>query len=194
MTKQEIESTVSLFYPATVKVYYVNSSKGVELTPPYERIFVSLGITTSIKMLEEVRNNLDSVSYLKATLATLHTIRTDSGRYCNEIIKIGDYTKDDQYSATKLSGGEFEKILDRAASFDMYDELLHSEQVEVANELKTMIEHFDEKDCWDEMAVVFDIFEGIPFVKPFHRYINYHMDPSTKSEYRIGILVEEKKK
>lgn len=194
MTKQDIENTVSLFYPAGIKVYYINSASGSELTPPYRRVFVSLGITSSIKTISEIKDSLNNINYLNATLATLKTTRNASGRYFNEVVRIGDYTKDDQYIATKITGGEFEKILDRAAALDVYEELLHSEHVEQANELKELIRRLDEKDCWDTLAVCFNIIDNVPTISPFHRYINYYVDPENGTEYRIGILVEEKKK
>jgi len=193
MTKQEIENTVSLFYPSSLKVYYINSINGSELTPPYRRVFVSLGITSSIKTISEVRDCLNNINYLKATIATIRTIRNSAGRYLNEVVKIGDYTRDDQYVATDLNGGEFEKILDRAAALHMYEELQHSEHVDQANEINAIIEKLDEKDCWDDMAICFDIVDNIPTVVPFHRYINYRLDQQSRAEYRIGILVEEKK-
>jgi len=193
MTKQEIERTVSLFYPAGVKTIYINSENGTDLNPPYSQIFVSLGITSSIKTLNEVRDNLNNISYLSATLATTKSIRKEDGKYSNEILKFGEYTKDDQYLATSMCGGEFEKILDRAASIDMYEELMHSEHVDQANQLKEMIGRLDEKNCWEDMAIAFDIVDNVPTISQFHRYVNYRKDQETGAEYRIGILVEMKK-
>ena len=193
MTKQEIERTVSLFYPASVKTIYINTVNGTELIPPYPQVFVSLGITSSIKTLNEVRDNLNSISYLSATLATTKSIRKEDGKYSNEVLKFGEYTKDDQYLATNMSGGEFEKILDRAASLDMYEELMQSEHVDQANQLKELIGRLDEKDCWGDMAIAFDIVDDTPMISLFHRYVNYRKDQETGAEYRIGILVEMKK-
>ena len=194
MTKQEIEDTVSLFYPSSIKVFYVNYAGGSELTPPFRHAFVSLGITTSIKTMSELRDNLNNIDYLKATLATVRTIRNESGRYCNEVLKFGDYTQADQYKAEKASDSEYERLLDRDASLDMYEELLGVEHTDLAEKLKSTINLFDEKGLWKDMAILFDIVDGKPRISSFHKFVNYRVDPQKNAEYRIGIMVEEKKK
>lgn len=193
MTKQEIENTVSLFYPSTVKVYYINSSNGKEYVPPYRRIFVSLGITSSIETISQIKDCLDSISYLNASLATIRTVRNSEGRYLNEVIRMGDdYTQEDQYVATGLKDStESDVILDREAALDLSDKLTDDTNYELSYQLKALISKFDEKGCWSDLGISYNKEEKT--VVPFHKYINYRQDKETGAEYRIGIVVEEKK-
>lgn len=194
MTKQEIETTVSLFYPSAVKVYYINSSNGHELKPPFKYMFVSLGITSSIKTLYDLRDTLNKISYIKASLSTISTRRNETGRYFNEVIKVGDYSKEDQYRAAELDNpGEFGKVLDKEASEGMCEELTRSGHLDQVQRLREIMAYIDEKECWSDMLVLFNIVDGVPTVEPLHQKVNYMLDPKTGIEYRIGILIEETK-
>ena len=193
MTKQDIENVVSVFYSSGVKVYYINAAQGRPLTPPFKRAFISAGITSSFKTLKELCDNLDNVKRYHANLGIIKTTRDYSGKYYNEIVRIGDLTEDDQFSVTSFKGGDFEKVLDRTLALDVYDELVAAEYLEEqAAELNRLITLIDEKDGWDDLAILFDIVNEVPKVSLFHRHVNY-LKSEDGTEYRIGILIENSK-
>jgi hypothetical protein len=192
MTKQDIENVVSVFYPSGVKIYYINAAQGRPLTPPFKRAFISAGITSSFKTLKDLCDNLDNIRRYHATLGIIKTTRDYSGKYYNEIIKMGDdLTEEDQFKVSSFKGGSFEKVLDRTQALYIYDELVSTEYLdEQATELNRLITLIDEKGSWEDLAILFDVVNDIPKVSLFHRHVNY-LKGADGAEYRIGILIEE---
>ena len=62
INREKLHNLVGLIYSPTYKTFYVNSLDGMSFVKPYG-IFVSLGITTSKRTLEEVRQQIAAHGY-----------------------------------------------------------------------------------------------------------------------------------
>ncbi len=75
VSREKIHELVKLFYQQTYKTFYVNSLDGKEFTQP-QGVFVSLGMTTSMKTLDYIKNLLANSRY-NARIAEIKSIKID---------------------------------------------------------------------------------------------------------------------
>ena len=90
--KDKIHNLVSVFYRNTFKTFYVNSYDGEEFEKPFG-IFVSLGITTSLKTLNDIKEIIEDNGF-NATLAEISSKRRTS-QFLNTIIRTSEISQYD---------------------------------------------------------------------------------------------------
>ena len=184
MMKETLRNIVELFYQSPFKIFNINSIDGETMVKPFGN-FISLGITTSLESLKNIRDYISKSDYgFEARLVEICSTKSDKyGDFLNTLLptpedSISKYPseipsntrimgKEETLKAlreiqTQIQGGDF-----RLSSF--------------RQKLSEVLERVGED--WDSKAV--QIKDSTPSV--FHRFVNYKR--SDGSEYRIGIYV-----
>lgn len=189
--KKKIHELVGVFYRPTYKTFYVNSVDGESFIKP-TGVFVSLGITTSMKVIEDIRNTIEENTDYCAMIAEISSKKIGS-QFINTITNIDS---PQQYRLESFG----ENVLDEAAAraeLEGMMELMNPQQdLSVLNEyapkvsrLQDLINKLTDSNGWDSHAIQrIDESEGSYGV--FHKLVNYRVDGDV--EYRLGIYVREK--
>ena len=189
--KKKIHELVGVFYRPTYKTFYVNSVDGESFIKP-TGVFVSLGITTSMKVIEDIRNTIEENTDYSAMVAEISSKKIGS-QFINTITNIDN---PQQYRLESFG----ENVLDEAAAkaeLEGMMELMNPQQdLSVLNEyapkvsrLQDLINKLTDSNGWDSHAIQrIDESEGSYGV--FHKLVNYRVDGDV--EYRLGIYVREK--
>ena len=74
ISRENIHDLVSIFYRPTFKTFYVNSLDGVNMKKPYG-VFVSLGMTTSLETLNNIKDIISDSKDYNAVLAEISSRR-----------------------------------------------------------------------------------------------------------------------
>ena len=195
--KNNVREVVEVFYQAPFKIFSVNSLDG-EAFAKVDGVFVSLGLTVPIEMIQEIRDILNKVKGYKARVAELKSTKMIN-QYLNTITdknenEINSYKLDfpensyDKEGLEELikslhieckemySGSDESKV-----ELEKFGEKLQEIQV-----LKELREKMNTVFSWDN-SVIFKDSEGN--YKVFHRNSNYLEQGDTC--YRVGIYVEE---
>lgn len=192
--KDKIHELVEVFYQRRFKTFYVNSTDGKTFTTP-SGVFVSLGITTPMRVLWDMQKVLETQGYNTC----LAEIKSDiiGGQYMNIVTnrkesEIGQYIIDKlQYPEKVMNEVEAKELLemlkakvnDSEAPIEVLRELAPK-----VGKLQQVIEKLDNSG-WDRHLIQVD---ETGDYKIFHTKVNYRKDSVTSSEYRIGIYVTEK--
>ena len=188
--KKKIHELVGVFYRPTYKTFYVNSVDGESFIKP-TGVFVSLGITTSLKVIEDIRNTIEENTDYCAQIAEISSKKIGS-QFINTITNIDN---PQQYRLESFG----DNVLDEAAAKEELEkmmELMNPQQdLSVLNEyapkvsrLQDLINKLTDSHGWDSHAIQkIDESEGSYGV--FHKLVNYRVDGDT--EYRLGIYVRE---
>ena len=184
--KEKIRNIVSIFYRNPFKIFYINSNDSKIVTNPIG-YFVSLGITTSSKVLDDIRAILEENGY------TAFLCEISSKRLGNQFINtITNADNPQQYIIDKFD----EDILGEKESKLYLKELREKLNVdESVEELKTLvykisqledlINRLDRQDGWG-IHMIRKTSSGFSL---FHRQVNYKVEGDL--EYRLGIYVSE---
>ena len=191
--KEKVHELVEIFYnQRKFKTFYVNSVDGKTFSMP-SGVFVSLGITTPLRVLTEIRNVLRDQGFG----SKLAEIRSDKvgGQYLNIVTsktedEIEQYVIDEsqfpEKTMTETEAKELLELLKAKVTTESPIEVLREISPKVSK-LSQIIENLD-RSGWDRHLVQID-FDGS--YKIFHTKVNYLKDSDTGSEYRIGIYVTE---
>lgn len=190
LDRNKIHSLVETFYQSGFKTFYINSVDSETFIKPIG-VFVSLGITTSLKILEDIKELIKSRSEgeYDAILAEISSKKI-SGQYMNSIIFTGHPQQYiiENLPETVMNEEESRKELERIRSI-----MNPKESVEVlkkyaprVSRLKDLIEKLTTTQGWDSHLIQKENEE----YKIFHRFINYKKVDDV--EYRVGIFVTKK--
>ena len=192
MTKEKLRDLISVFYRNTFKIFYINSQDGETFTKPLG-MFISLGITTSPIILENIKDVLESNGY-NATICEISSKRF-GGQFLNTVT-----TKScpNQYELTEFD----DNILDRTKATslvnELKDEINQDQDLEVLKQLvpkvarlEELISKLDRTSGWDLHLIQRCISEEskIESFNIFHKFVNYKQVDGV--EYRLGIYVSE---
>lgn len=183
--KSKIHQLVEVFYPQSFKTFYINSEDGKSLCQPVG-VFVSLGITTSMKVLGNIRDAINGSKEFKATLVEIGS-RRDEGIFLNYIKSM----EPNQYRMDKtpdlMSREEVLKEIEELKSSVTGASLEETQRVGVAvSRLNALFQKLEETDGWGDHCIQkTDIGYRI-----YHLNVNYRREGDI--EYRVGILVNEK--
>lgn len=193
INKEKVYELVDVFYQPTFKTFYVNSVNGKDFVKPVG-VFVSLGITTSKKVLEEIKNIISETPGYNAVIAEISSKRVKS-QFLNTLKN----TEPKQY---KLGGEDLKKEKMRLFDKEMAEEELNriksivssNQEAGVINEitpkitkLQNLIKRLNDSCGWEDHLICEDE----------ENYRIYHLNTNYKKEgdieYRIGIYVTETK-
>jgi hypothetical protein len=189
-TRERIKNIIEIFYRPKFKIFNINSLDG-KVFNHLEGVFVSLGITTSMKVMEDIAEVINTEdSGLKATVAEISSKKVVN-QYLNTVTK---KTEVEQYLIPNLDDPG---LLDKEASLKLLESLKQnlSEEADLEDlknltpkisKLATLIQKLDKSSGWDGHMIQED---GEEFYRIFHKFVNYKKVGDI--EYRIGIYVEE---
>lgn len=191
VNREDVNELVSIFYHKTkYKLFNVNSIDGEEFTKPFG-IFVSLGMTTSLKQIQDITSAISRCKGYTARVAELGSIKI-GGIYLNYL------TDNDSIQQYPLDGKD-DKLMNRDEVLETISKLVdkskdldtnQTELVEISgklNRLTYLNNQLEESDGWSTHAIR----EEDGDYKIYHLRLNYKKDPDSNVEYRIGIFVEE---
>jgi len=190
ISREKIQELVGVFYQPTFKTFYVNSVDGNNFVRPIG-VFVSLGITTSMKVLEDIKKVIQGDENLDACIAEISSKKI-ADRYLNTITNL---TSPRQYKLDETD----ENVLNEEQARKELSELKSSMTVEKdletlqknapkISKLQDLITKLTDSQSWDSHLIQKDEDD----YKVFHKFINYWKDDTNDIEYRIGIYVSEK--
>lgn len=183
--KERVHHLVEVFYPQPFKTFYINSEDGKTLSQPIG-VFVSLGITTSLKVLNNIVNAINGSSKFTASLIEIGSKR-DEGIFLNYITS----KNPEQYRIENIDGlMSREEVLTEIETLKNSAEGLPLAEVQklglVVSRLESLFQKLEETNGWKDHSIQkTDVGYRI-----YHLNINYVKKDDI--EYRIGILVNEK--
>ena len=187
INKDKIHDLISVFYRNTFKIFYINSNDGENFINPFG-MFVSLGITTSIKTLNEIKDILISNGY-NACLAEISSKKMPS-QFLNTLVSINNNPT--QY-VSEVSNDKLLTKEDAERRLKDMKSLITSEQdIKLLKELVPKISHLEDiitklnSNMGWESHLIKEIDGSFQL---YHRLINYKKLGDV--EYRIGIYVSE---
>ena len=189
-TKERLRDLVSVFYRSTFKIFYINSQDGETFTKP-TGFFVSLGITTSPSILENMKDILESNGF-NAKVCELSS-KKFGGQYLNTITS-EPFPK--QYELTVFG----DDILDHDKAVNLLEEIkgrINNDQdiemlkilVPKASRLEELINKLDRTSGWDLHMIQHNILGDVENFNILHKFVNYKLVDGV--EYRLGIYVSE---
>lgn len=186
--KEKIDGIVEIFYQQNFKTFYVNSTDGKSFVKPFG-VFVSLGITTSMKSLEDIRSVISSTGDYSAVIAEISSKRVGS-QFLNTPTNLESpkqYTLEN-FDDNVLDKEEAEKELQQ-----LKDKMNTEEDVDIlqtyapkVSKLQDLINKLTTTNGWDSHRIQRD---GESY-RIYHQNVNYKKEGDI--EYRIGIFVSEK--
>ena len=189
INREKIHDLVEVFYQPTFKTFYINSTNGTTFIKPIG-VFVSLGITTSMKVLEDIKEIINSTEEYEACLVEISSKRV-AGQFLNTII---NKEEPKQYKLTDFS----DDIMNEEESkkeLEKMKELMSPEQdlgilktyAPRISRLQDLIDKLTTTNGWDAHLIQNC---GDGEYRIFHQFVNYRKDGEI--EYRLGIYVKEK--
>jgi hypothetical protein len=189
--RKKIRDIIEIFYNRSIfKIFNINSLDG-KVFSHLEGVFVSLGITTSMKMLKDIAEVINTEDNgFKATIVEISSKKVVN-QYLNTV------TKRDNVEQFLISDLNNPSLLDKEASEKLLNELKQrltekTSLEELKNltprisKLASLIQKLDKSSGWDSHMIQESEEE---FYRIFHKFINYKKVEDV--EYRIGIYVEE---
>lgn len=189
INREKIHDLVEVFYQPTFKTFYINSTNGTTFIKPIG-VFVSLGITTSMKVLEDIKEIINSTEEYEACLVEISSKRV-AGQFLNTII---NKEEPKQYKLTDFS----DDIMNEEESkkeLEKMKELMSPEQdlgilktyAPRISRLQDLIDKLTTTNGWGAHLIQNC---GDGEYRIFHQFVNYRKDGEI--EYRLGIYVKDK--
>lgn len=185
--RDSVRELVKLFYNAPAKTFYINSKDGDTLCIP-DQVFVSLGMTTSQKTMENVRTLISFDPSYDAEVVEIISKKVN-----NVYINMVNSHEPTQYLSDtngKIVLGREEAIKEKArleelVSMDRSLDIITQYGPKLSN-LSNHIEKIDQVLGWDTHSI--QVLDDGDY-STYHKYVNYKNESGL--EYRIGILVNE---
>lgn len=188
VSREKIHELVKLFYQHTFKTFYINSEDGKEFSKPLG-VFVSLGMTTKLKTLENIRDFISANKDFKAKIVEISSKRVDD-QFLNALVETEN---PQQYRIEELP----DNIISREEAYEELEKLKNemnlrtsledlTEKTHQVKKLKALIDNLEETHGWDSHAIQRD---GDSDYRIFHLFVNYAKKEGV--EFRLGIFVDE---
>lgn len=185
INKDKIKDLVEIFYQAPFKTFFINSLDGESFVKHYA-VFVSLGITTSLGVIKDIKNVLKRVEGGKYSTKIVILKSTNiSGQFLNYPIDCDEETLEQFSMNPKEYPSEYWKKDEAHKLLQEYKDKKNENYISQLEKLITKIE--TAPTGWDN---VFIYQESPSNFGIFHTRVNYKKE-TDGSEYRIGIYVEE---
>lgn len=188
--KDKIREIVEVFYQAPFKVFSVNSEDGKSFSK-ISGVFVSLGLTTPIQTLIEIKNILNNTKGHKARLAELESTKF-CGQFLNKItekteneIKPYDLDSPENSYDEKETKALIEELVQKCRSGEIVDYSLGG-IIQDIQKIKELQQYLDASSGWKDSVII----KKDNDYKIFRKISNYNQS-SQDINYRIGIYVEE---
>lgn len=188
--REKINEVVEVFYQQNFKTFYINSIDGKTFVKPVG-VFVSLGITTSLKALEDIRSVIANTEGYSAVIAEISSKKVGN-QFLNTIINLEtpkQYTLDNS-GENILNKEESEEELRKLKEKMNTDEdiMILQKYAPKISKLQDLINKLTTSNGWESHSILKD---GEDY-KIYHQNVNYKKEGDI--EYRIGIFVSENTK
>ena len=152
-TRERIKNIIEIFYRPKFKIFNINSLDG-KVFDHLEGVFVSLGITTSMKVMEDIAEVINTEDNgLKATITEISSKKVVN-QYLNTVVK---KTGVEQYLIPNL---DEPGLLDKEASLNLLENLKQelTEEADLEDlknltpkisKLASLISKLDKSSGWD---------------------------------------------
>lgn len=188
ISREKIHEFVEVFYQPTFKTFYINSVDGATFVKPVG-VFVSLGITTSLKVISDIKDVIQDSGDYNAKLAEISSKKI-GGQFLNTLTILDNPS---QYEVTDVTDDIMNEEQSNAELLRMKTYMNPEEDLKVLQEyapkiskLQDLIEKLTKSSGWSSHMIKKE--DGD--YKIFHKYVNYKKDGDL--EYRVGIFVSEK--
>lgn len=188
--REKINEVVEVFYQQNFKTFYINSIDGKNFVKPVG-VFVSLGITTSLKSLEDIRSVIANTEGYSAVIAEISSKKVGS-QFLNTVINL---ETPKQYTLSNsgeniLNKTEAEEELNKLKEKMNTDEdiTILQKYAPKISKLQDLINKLTVSNGWESHSIQKD---GEDY-KIYHQNVNYKKEGNI--EYRIGIFVSENTK
>jgi len=181
--KNRIQELINVFYQQPFKIFYVNSEDCENFVKP-KGLFISLGITTSMKTLESIGQVIAN-TYPESTprVAELKSRCISGNQFLNTIT---DNSNPQPYTISELPKNAFTRD-EAIQELDRLRGLIKSsgdlDAMVLTQKLQELVDKFDQVDGWDDLRIL----KVENDYKTFHTIANYKKEG--EFEYRIGIYV-----
>jgi len=188
INREQVHDLVKLFYQPTSKSFYINSEDGKEFIKP-TGVFISLGMTTSYKTIENIKDFIVSSKQYSAKLVEISSVK-EGDQFLNTVIS----ENPKQYKLDKLPDNIITKEEAEAELAEMKTHLDPHNSLEKITEysariskLQYYVDKLNDSNGWDahKLQKV-----GDSDYRIYHLFVNYKEDEGV--EYRVGILVTDK--
>ena len=188
--REKINEVVEVFYQQNFKTFYINSIDGKTFVKPVG-VFVSLGITTSLKALEDIRSVIANTEGYSAVIAEISSKKVGN-QFLNTIINLEtpkQYTLDNS-GENILNKEESEEELRKLKEKMNTDEdiMILQKYAPKISKLQDLINKLTTSNGWESHSILKD---GEDY-KIYHQNVNYKKEEDI--EYRLGIFVSENTK
>jgi hypothetical protein len=188
--REKINEIVEVFYQQNFKTFYINSIDGKTFVKPVG-VFVSLGITTSMKAIEDIRSVIANTEGYSAIIAEISSKKVGN-QFLNTIVNLETPTQYrlDNFGDNILNKEKAEEELQKLKEKMNIDEDIKILQLYAPkiSKLQDLIDKLTISNGWDDHSIMKEDDD----YKIYHQKINYKKDGNI--EYRIGIFVSENKK
>lgn len=188
ISREKVYELVEVFYQPTFKTFYINSVDGKTFIKSVG-VFVSLGITTSMKVLEDIRDIISNTPGYNAVIAEI-----SSKKIGNQFLNTLENTENPkQFKITDNLGKEYmneEEARERLS--ELKSLLVPGQDLDTlkdiapkVSKLQDLIDKLTGTNGWNDHLIQ----EEDDEFKIYHLNINYKKENDI--EYRIGIYVSE---
>lgn len=185
--RERINEIVEVFYQQNFKTFYVNSIDGKTFVKPVG-VFVSLGITTSMKSLEDIRDVIANTDGYSAVISEISSKKVGS-QFLNTIVNL---ETPKQYVLDNSGDNILNKEQAEEELKNLKEKMNTGEDIEVLqkyapkiSKLQDLINKLTNSNGWGSHSILKDDED----YKIYHQNVNYKKEGDT--EYRIGIFVSE---
>lgn len=189
VSREGIYNLVKVFYQSPFKTFYINSKDGETIDPTINSVFVSLGMTTSYRQLETIRDIIKRCNSYTAEIVEISSKKLND-TYVNRVTKVNP----EQYRLDVETGQELLNREDAQSIIDQYEEKVTkipaAESIDLGKSLRKLaylVGQLDESNGGWDTHVIQRV--GDDNFRIYHLLVNYKKD--SDQEYRIGILVNE---
>jgi hypothetical protein len=191
INRDKVHELVGIFYQPTYKTFYINSSDGKAISAEPLGVFVSLGITTSKKTLENICEIISSNKEYTAKIVEISSQKLGE-QYINTVISSDGFPK--QYRLENIPSDTMDKEQSIAELEKMKGLMTPESDLEVLTKygsrvqrLQYLVDKLNESNGWPTHVIQRC---GDSDYRIYHLLVNYVK--RDEIEYRIGILVNEK--
>ena len=188
INREKVHEFVEVFYQPTFKTFYINSVDGETFVKPVG-VFVSLGITTSLKVITDIKDVIQASGEYNAKLAEISSKKV-GGQFLNTLTMLDN---PEQYLIVETTDDILDEEQANKELLNMKNYMNPDEDLKVLQEyapkiskLQDLIDKLTSGNSWSTNLIKKE--DGD--YKIFHRYVNYKKEGDL--EYRIGIFVSEK--
>ena len=190
--KTKLSKQVNLFYHHRFKIFHINDVDGT-INP--NKLFISLGLTTELRDLNSIKDQLNGSNY-SAKLVEISSKKIDESTFVNNVTskvpqqyRVDDKIEDGNTALTaEEANNDLVGLNDKLSTLPS-DSDEHKLLEKKAKRLSNFIKRLDADGSWNNYKIL-KMKESSGY-RLYHHFVNYEKKGDV--EYRIGILIDNEK-